>query len=199
MHKEEARRKRSSMKILFVLENYYPNIGGVETLFKSLCESLAQSGYQIIVYTNKFDSNLEPEEHINNVKIIRAPFKNRYLFTLLGCIGAIKHAKGADIIHSTSYNAAIPAFIAALVRRKKVIITFHEVWGKLWFKLPFMNKLTLSLHYLFEQMLLKLPFHKFIGVSKTTSSRLIESGVSSKRVHTILNGIDSQLHNFIKL
>ena len=28
------------MKVLFVLEYYYPNIGGVEKLFKTLAESL---------------------------------------------------------------------------------------------------------------------------------------------------------------
>ena len=181
------------MNILFILENYYPNIGGVETLFKSLCEALAKSGHKITVYTNKFDSTLKSKEEINGVKIIRAPFGNRYLFTFFGWLGAIKYSKGVNFIHTTSYNAAVPAFIAGVLRRKKVIITFHEVWGKLWFTLPYMNKFSLFLHYSFEQLLLKLPFHRFIGVSNTTSSRLKESGVNPSKIHTILNGIDYSL------
>jgi len=30
------------MKLLFVVENYLPHIGGVEVLFKHLCEGLAK-------------------------------------------------------------------------------------------------------------------------------------------------------------
>ena len=39
------------MKILFVLENFYPNIGGVETLFKSLTEQLVREGHEVMVIT----------------------------------------------------------------------------------------------------------------------------------------------------
>ena len=60
---------------------------------------------------------------------------------------------------------------------KKTVITFHEVWGRLWFKLPFMNRFALFLHYCFEQFLLRLPFNRFIAVSESTASRLLEEGV----------------------
>jgi len=32
------------MKILFVLDNYYPYIGGAETLFRKLAEELSKRG-----------------------------------------------------------------------------------------------------------------------------------------------------------
>jgi len=44
-------------------------------------------------------------------------------------------------------------------------------------------------HYLFEQFLLKLPFDKFIGVSKSTTSNLLQAGITSHRVSTIYNGL----------
>ena len=177
-------------RILFVLENYYPNIGGVETLFKSLAESLVERGSQVTVLTNKFDRTLPAEETINGVDIVRVNFKNRYLFTFFAWIKASKLAKSHDFIHTTSYNAALPAFIASLIRRKKILITFHEVWAKLWFELPFMNKLALTLHFLFEWFILKLPFDKFIAVSDSTKNALINAGVHQEKVIRVYNGID---------
>ena len=62
------------MKILFVLENHYPNIGGVETLFKSLTESLVKEGYTVTILTNQYDKSLKRKEVLNGVSIIRVPF-----------------------------------------------------------------------------------------------------------------------------
>ena len=178
------------MRILFVLENHYPNIGGVETLFKSLTESLVKEGHEITILTNKFAKHLERRVVLNGVTIIRVPFFNRYLFTLLGVFPAIRLALKNDIIHTTSYNAGVPAFFAGLLTGRKVIITFHEVWGKLWFRLPFMSKFSLSLHYLFEKALLRLPFHKYVAVSEATKASLQKGGIKSERISLIYNGID---------
>ena len=178
------------MRILFILENYYPNVGGVETLFKSLVDSLKERGNTITVLTNRNNSKLPIKEQFGNVKILRFPFINRYLFTFLAWIPSTFYAFKNDIIHTTSYNAGIPAFIASLLSRTKVIITFHEVWGKLWFDLPFFGKLSLWLHYTFEKLLLKLPFHRFVAVSKFTATSLEEAGVKTSKISMIYNGID---------
>ena len=189
------------MKVLFILENYYPNIGGVETLFKSLAEKLSGHGHTITVLTNRFDSALKKYENLNGVQIIRLNLKNRYLFTFFAAFKATQLAAKHDFIHTTSYNAGVPAWIASVLSRKKVIITFHEVWGKLWFKLPYINKLSALFHFLFEYMLLKLSFDKFIAVSEATRSALINAGVDERKVLRIYNGLDysdyanTQVHN----
>jgi multimeric flavodoxin WrbA len=41
------------MKILFVLEHYYPHTGGVEILFKNLCEGLVKKGHEVEVITTR--------------------------------------------------------------------------------------------------------------------------------------------------
>ncbi len=178
------------MKILFVLENHYPNIGGVETLFKSLTESLVNEGYEVTILTNQYDKILLRNETLNGVKIIRVPFYNRYLFTILAFFPAFRLALRHDLIHTTSYNAGLPAFFAGLLSGTKVIITFHEVWGKLWFRLPYIGKISSRLHFLFEQFLVKLPFTHFVAVSDATKKRLLESGVNKQKVTRIYNGID---------
>ncbi len=190
------------MKILFVLENHYPKIGGVETLFKDLTESLASKGHTITVLTNKSpgDKLLAKESYMPNLTIIRKNFFNRYIFTFFAWIPAFFLARKHDIIHTTSYNAGLPSFIAGMLTRKKVIITFHEVWAKMWFSLPHFGKISLYFHYLFEQLLLKLNFHKFIAVSQFTADSLSANGISSDRIKMIYNGLDyTEFENIEKL
>ncbi len=183
------------MRILFVLENYYPNVGGVETLFKGLIEKLAKEGHQIQLVTTQLTKSSPKIEQLPNITIYRYPFLNRYFFTLLAFIPVLKHSQQVDLIHTTSYNAAIPAAIAALLRGKKSIITFHEVWGKLWFKLPLMNPVSKWMHYLFEKAITKIPFTKFIAVSKFTERNLMKSNVAAKRIEVIYNGLPYQKFN----
>ncbi|NND31296.1 MAG: glycosyltransferase family 4 protein [Saprospiraceae bacterium] len=177
------------MKILFVLESYYPNVGGLETLFTSLVNSLAHYGHEITIITNKPSSKLSTGDVPHNVNIHRYNFRNRYLFTLLAFFPALWYARKHDLIHTTSYNAAIPAFLAGTIYRKKVFITFHEYWGKLWFSLPFFSRILLWGHYIFEKGLVKIPFDKFIAVSQHTYDRLEQAGVPAAKIERIYNGI----------
>lgn len=177
------------MKVLFVLEYYDPHIGGVETLFKSLAHQLVQHGHEITVVTNRYDSKLKTYETVDGVEVYRYRFYNRYLFTFFAWIFGLRHARDADFIHTTSYNAALPAWIIAKIKRKDVVITFHEYWGKLWFRLPWLNPISRFLNSAFERMLVKLSFKKIIAVSDFTRSALSEAGVDHNRLERIYNGI----------
>lgn len=178
------------MKILFILEYYYPHIGGVETLFRNLTESLSELGHEITVLTNKHDKSLPKEEKRGNISIKRLSLNNRYLFTFFSVFTAVKLARDHELIHTTSYNAAVPAYVASKLTGTKAIITFHEVWGKLWFNLPWLSQPTRILNYCFEQMILKMNFLKFIAVSHFTQNALLEQGVNPNSVGKIYNGID---------
>jgi len=178
------------MKILFVLEHFYPYIGGAEKLFYELTTKLASQDYEIIVVTTQFDKKLPLEELHKGVKIVRVKCNNRYAFTFFSIPKIIQNAKGCDLIHTTTYNAAMPAIVAGKFMRKPVFVTFHEVWGKLWKQLPFTSFIEKNAFYLFEKLLLNLPFHKFIAVSEFTKSKLMEYGVSENKIVRIYNGID---------
>ncbi|MEL7021942.1 MAG: glycosyltransferase family 4 protein [Bacteroidota bacterium] len=179
------------MKILFVLENYYPNIGGVETLFKTLAEELVAREHQVTVVTTLPEKSDAPRlEQKGNLTIRRIAFPNRYFFTFFGVFIILRYIKEHDLVHTTSYNAGLPAILAGKLLGKKTIITFHEVWGNLWFRLPYFGRVAQWGHYLFEQFLLKMPFDHFVAVSESTKKSLIENGISSKKITTIYNGID---------
>lgn len=178
------------MNILFIVEHYYPYIGGAENLWKSLSESLVKADHTVTVLTTRFDSSLPTSETINGVSVHRVNVRSRFLFTAIAVFKAVKLAKRADIIHTASYNAAIPAFVSAKIRKIPCVITFHELWGRLWLSLPFMSKWMLRLFYIFESIIRRLPFHVFVAVSQFTGQRLMAAGVPKSRVKVIYNGID---------
>ena len=177
------------MKILFVLEHYYPYIGGAEKLFQLLAEALAGEGHKVKVLTTRFRNDLPAQDQHKGVDIIRINCRNRFLFSFLSLPHVLRHAKQADLIHTTTYNAAPPAWLAAKVCRKKVIITFHEVWGKLWFNLPFASRFLRTGFYLFEKLVLSLSFDHYIAVSDFTKQKLIGEKIPVQKISKIYNGL----------
>jgi len=177
------------LKILVVLESYYPNIGGVEELFQSLCEGLVRHGHAVTVFTTH-----EPSQHahtfVNGVEVRRLRFRSRYGFSLFSLPTLCRLSIDCDVMLTTSYNAALPAWVAARWRHKKIVVTFHEVWGDLWFSLPFMGRIRKYGHSLFERLLLRLPFDRFVAPSLATAHRLKAYGVEPTRIAHIYNGVD---------
>jgi glycosyltransferase involved in cell wall biosynthesis len=140
--------------------------------------------------TTRFREELKKEEVLEGIQIYRVNCYNRFLFSFFSLPVILRHAKNYDVIHTTSYNAALPAWLAARIRRKPVLITFHEVWGQLWWQLPFASFPSRLAFYTWEQLLLKLSFNRFIGVSEFTRKALIDSGISKENTQRIYNGMD---------
>jgi D-inositol-3-phosphate glycosyltransferase len=182
-----------AVKILFVLEYYPPYIGGMGTLFQNLCEGLVKRGHKVSVVTMRLP-NTEKEEQLNSVRIhrVRCPKFSRYWFTFLAIPAVLKMAKGADIIHTTTYNGAFPAWVASKVYRKPCVITVHEIWGKLWSEFASMKRTTASLHQFFEWLIIRLGFGCYVGVSNCTVARIKEHG---QEATTVYNGIDYEFFN----
>ncbi len=178
------------MHILFVLEHYFPYIGGAEKLFKNLAESLVKKGFKVTIATSKHQPTLPIHETINGVEIVRLPFSNRFSFTFFSFIYLIKYIRKCDIVHTTSYNAALPAFFAGKLCRKPIYITFHEVWDRLWLSLPFYSNLQKLSFYFFEKLILVLPFTKYIAVSEFTKISLVHAGIHASKIVRIYNGLD---------
>lgn len=177
------------MNLLAVLESYAPNIGGVERLFAALCEGFAARGHAVTVVTTRCPG-APARERVHGVNVVRLPVANRYLFSFVSIPVLLRRASRHDLVLTTSYNAALPAWIAARCRRKKIIVTFHEVWGALWFKLPFLNRIQQTGYFAFERLLLRLPFDRFVAVSHATAERLRRHGVPPARITVIYNGVD---------
>lgn len=186
------------MRILFVLEYFHPYIGGVEFLFWQLSNALIRQGHQVKIITTWFDQSLPAQEHINGIEIQRVHCKNRFSFFYKSIPAIFSNAAHYDLIHTTTYTASIPAWFVSFLKRKKCILTFHEFWGSLWDRLPYLTTSQRFLYKSFERMITLLPFHKIIAVSDFTKSSLLQAKISSARMIRIYNGLDYQKIEQIK-
>lgn len=178
------------MRVLFVLENYLPHIGGVEVVFKNLCEGLAAKGHDVTVVTHRLPKT-KSYEIMNGVRVIRVHcFDSRYLFTFAGIPAALRNAKDADIIHTTTYNGAFPAWVAAAIRRKPAVITVHETWLGKWRHYSNFSTLGVWMHEVLEWLVYNIPrFDRYICVSESTRKMLTQAlPKRAKRIITIHNG-----------
>ena len=181
------------MKILFVLENYIPHIGGVETVFKNLTEGLVKQGHNIDIVTHRLKGT-KKFEIINGVKVHRVScFYSRYWFSFLAMPKTLMLAKNSDIIHTTTYNGALPAVIAAKLLRKSSLITVHEILGPEWKRFKGMGWFSAKLHQFLEKLITLLNFDYFIAVSNSTKKSLIKAGVKEKKVRVVYNGVDYRI------
>lgn len=178
------------MNLLFVIENYLPHIGGVEIVFKNLSEGLAKLGHDVSIITHRLKGT-KKFEVINGVKVYRVNcFRSRYWFTFLAIPKVLKLAKKADVIHTTTFNGAFPAWIAAKLLRKPIIITVHEVWISKWDKLTEMGWLNAKIHSLLERVIYLLNFDEYVCVSNSTKEQLKEVGIKESKIKVIYNGVD---------
>ena len=178
------------MKILFVIENYLPHIGGVEVVFRNLAEELAKRGHTATIVTHRLPGTAA-EETINGVKVKRVScFGSRYLFTFFSIPAAVAAAKNADIVHTTTFNGFFPAWVAAKLAGKPLIATIHEVWLGKWREYGGMSWATAPLYEIFERLLIySLPsVDKYVAVSNSTLQQLLKVG--KKNSATIYNGLD---------
>jgi glycosyltransferase involved in cell wall biosynthesis len=185
------------MKILFVLENYYPHIGGVETVFENLAKGLAKKGHKVDIITSKIKGT-KKEESKDNYKIHRITtpqIGRRYWFSCLAIPAVLKYAENADIIHTTTYNGAPPARIASILSNKPAVITVHEVLGSSWKTAVGINWLSAKLHQFLEKLIIVSKFDCFIAVSNSTKRSLLKCKVKKEKIKVVHNGVDYDLYN----
>lgn len=178
------------MRILFVCENYFPHVGGVEIVFKTLAEGLVKKGHQVVIVTHQL-KNTKQIETIEGVKVYRIPcFDSRYLFTFLAIPKVLKLAKQADIIHTTTFNGAPPAWLASKLTKKACLLTVHEVWINRWKEITEMRGIKAWLHNSLERLIYRLKFTKYVAVSNSTKKQLVNIGIEPEKIKVIYNGID---------
>ena len=175
------------MKILFILELYKPHIWWVEVLFDNLIHWLMAQWHEVKVLTSRYSKSFPAYEIMDGVEIYRVGH-NRYDF-MLYCLGkGTKLARRADIIHTTTYNSAIPASVIGKITHKKVVLTVHEIFWRLWYRFMWWKGF---FYKLFESVVFKFPYAKYICVSNYTKNNLrIHLWLPDSKLVTIYNGID---------
>ena len=185
--------KNKKLKILFVLDHFWPHIGGVERVFRSLIDGILPQADKIIVLTLRDPDCLGYEKIGSKIKIIRVG-KNPLAFMILAIFKTYALARQVDLVHTTTYFSALPAFIGARLARKPVVITVHELFGNLMKKI--LGKGKGSLYQLTEKFLISLPFDYYVAGSNYTYNILrVYLGLPDQKLGVIYNGIDYSLWN----
>jgi len=183
------------MRILFICENYLPHYGGAEVLFKNLAERYVQQGHTVSVLTHQMRGTVR-EEVIKGVRVYRVPsFFSRYMFTFLAIPKALRLARKHDIIQTTTFNGAPPAWLAGKLMNKPVVLTVHEVWIGRWKEITGFSTISCFIHNLLERAIYWLPFDKYICVSEATKNDLRKRGIAAGKVVRIYNGVDYDFWN----
>jgi hypothetical protein len=86
------------------------------------------------ILTSRFERGLAEYEKFENGAEVYRVGHNRYDFMIYCLRKGVKLAHRADFIHTTTYNSAIPASIIGKVAHKKVVLTVHEIFGKLRYR-----------------------------------------------------------------
>jgi glycosyltransferase involved in cell wall biosynthesis len=187
------------MKISFLSDSVYPyNKGGKETRSYELAEQLAERGHEVNFYTMGFWGN-KPIKKLGKITFHRL-CKNYLLYNnkrrsikqaiIFGFASFKLFKEDFDVLDADHmvYFHLFPAKLACLIKRKPLVITWHEVWGKEYWQ-KYMGKKGI-IGYIMEKLSSKLP-NKIISISKLTTSRLVkELGVKKEKIYTIPNAIN---------
>jgi glycosyltransferase involved in cell wall biosynthesis len=119
------------MKILQVAPHYYPRIGGLEYVVKSVSERLVKIGHKVTVLAGEPDINKLREEEVNGVRVIRWPTwspsgayhfprKKSDLEKLLREL-----ARQVDVIHIHSVHSILSVYALSIVKQMdaRVVVT----------------------------------------------------------------------------
>ncbi|MDB5238938.1 MAG: hypothetical protein JWO00_273 [Candidatus Parcubacteria bacterium] len=190
--------KVKSKKVALVTDALYPyNKGGKEKRIYDISTRLAARGYDVTVYSMKWWNGPKKITE-NGVKLYgispyfplyegkRRSIKEGVLFSL----HALKLLwEDFDIIEvdHIPHLVLFTVKIVCVIKRKKMIATWHEVWGKTYWK-KYLGAAGL-IGYWIEKVSSKLP-DIIISVSEHTTGALKKTLSREKNVVTISNGLD---------
>ena len=173
--------------MLFILDYYLPHQWWAEKLFSNLISRLLQDWNTITILTTKHKPSLPTKEKQWNLTIIRK-WTSRSSLLFWWIIMWIQYCKHIDLIHTTSYAWAIPAWILSKLYKKPITITIHELF---WNMRKDISPLRWWLYQLYEKIMVSLPYTAIITVSQYTKDCLSKRYDINKNITVIYNWIDA--------
>jgi D-inositol-3-phosphate glycosyltransferase len=184
------------MRVCFIVEYYYPWVGGSEVLFQHLSEGLVKAGHSCDVVTCALPYT-KRHETINGVHVhrIRVPkLGDRYWFTFWSLLFGWKYAQKAEILYTSKYNGVFPTWLVSKVQKKRAVHCVLEVLGRRWHEIG-LNPFAACLWRTLESLAFSLPFDAYLCISKSTMKSLAGRGIPTQKIFLAYPGIDYDLFN----
>lgn len=179
------------MKVCLVLENFYPSIGGAETLFKEYTARLAESGCKIRVVTSN-SGGINGRVSYDSVEVHHFPWRGFFGHPVPKPKDLREFIEWSDVVHTATLTAAPVALYVAKEFNKPCLITIFEVWANKWFWVE-KNFLKATLYYLFERYVITRNYSFYHAISESTRKDLVKSGIENRLITAIYPGIKKRL------
>ncbi len=182
------------MKLLFLTE-FFPQdeqkvfTGGVEARTYYLANQ-AKKDFSVKVISSTFQ------------QIPATPLSvfSRFIYLFVALIKALN--SDFDLIEASNVVTYLPAFLAAKIKKRPVIIWIPDVLAKSWFEFGWFVGL---FGFVMERICLKLSWDGVIALSESTKTKLIASKIKTNRLTVVHGGIEPdefkqtvQLPKFVK-
>ncbi|WP_066119761.1 glycosyltransferase family 4 protein [Geminocystis sp. NIES-3709] len=188
---------RKELKIIFIYDCVYPeSLGGIEQRNYQLGKFLGEKGHKI-TFTGWTTQKNHPR--LNDVEIIPLPWAEKLynnegqrtgltsLKFSLAILTLPLHKFDVILTDNIPYIHLFFLTIWAKIIRKKVIITWHEYWGKYWS--IYIKNWSWFIFYFIEFLSAQLG-QKVISVSEFTAQKLKKSRLKSDTIEIVYNGIN---------
>lgn len=186
------------MKIAIVSDAIYPyNKGGKEKRIYEISTRFAKQGHDVHIYCMNWwkgeDTRIENGVTLHAISKLyplysgkRRSIKQAVMFAL-ACFKLIK--EDFDVIDADHMPHLIlfPLKIVTILKRKKLIVTWNEVWGRKYW-IEYMGILG-NVAYVIEWLSARMP-DQIISISKHTTDKLRNDLLSKKEIFTIPVGVD---------
>jgi glycosyltransferase involved in cell wall biosynthesis len=193
-----AVQSKQHCRIGFVSDAIYPfSIGGRERRLWEIARRLAMNGIDVHIYTMKWWTGGRILT-VDGVQL-HAICRKRPLYhegrrsiaqALMFGLATLKLIAARFDVLDVDHMPYFPIFAARIVcilRRKQMVVTWHEVWGKSYWQ-RYLGKLA-PISSFTERFAARVP-DKIVSVSRQTSTRLIDQLEVKALVHTIELGVD---------
>jgi len=189
-------------KIAIVSDAVYPyNKGGKEKRLYDITTRLARRGYEVTIYTMKWWEG--PKMIVEDGVTLHAICRCHKLYSnerrsmkeaiFFACASFKMLTKSFDVVevdhipHLVLYTMKI----VCVLKGKKMIATWHEVWGKQYWR-KYLGYILGYIAYAVEKISVRLP-NVIVSVSDHTSEKLIYILGATKEIITIPNGVNDEV------
>jgi glycosyltransferase involved in cell wall biosynthesis len=176
------------MRICFVLEHFYPHIGGAETIFQGFVSNLARLGHQVRVITSN-SGGLDGKQFYGGVEVFHFRWREFFGHPIPSQTNLDPFIEWADLVHTATYTAGPVALAAAKRLNKPCVITVYESLNKKWFWIE-PNPLKAMMFWAFERYVVSRSYSLYHAISDATATDLKEAGVNPDAITIIYPGVN---------
>ena len=170
------------MKVAFIVEHFYPHIGGGEKLFADLAGSLVPRGVEIRVVTS--DSGGVRGQHTDRgVATFHHRWPSLFDHPIALRRDLVEHVRWADLVQTTQYTAAPAAIAVAHRLGKPCVFVAYEFLGRRWQLVA--GGPRGHAFQLFERWVFAKAYDRIVALSQATARDLTDAGIGAGKISTI--------------